>query len=148
MKIGGKTLRVFVLAIFIILLLLAIGVPPFLKARKQKQRNICANNLRHLTSPMVCCVPLSRNLKDGDKMEIKQVCMYLKGSTMPVCPSGGTYIVSWIVGGPTPKCSYHGDLLLDLCHYRTLKDIEEADYRGDAQRTNAPSSPATAGVER
>jgi len=100
-------------------------LPSFFKARKQAQRNTCLNNLRMLTSPMTCCVPLSYKLKDGDTMDPKTVLAFVKGATMPTCPAGGEYKVTWIVGGPTPKCSHHGDLLLEVDQVKDLKDLED-----------------------
>lgn len=134
------------IAIFILCLLAVIAVPSFLKAHKTAQRNACLNNLRMMAAPMTCCVPLSEKLKDGDKMDPSHVCMYIKGNTMPVCPAGGTYIVSWIVGGATPKCSFHGDLLLDVDHFKDLKEMEEADERARIAQPTSPGDVAARAV--
>ena len=101
------------------------AITAFMGAREISQREACLNNLRMMTAPMVCCVPLVKHLNDGDKLDPKEVCQYMKGATMPVCPAGGTYEVTWIVGGPTPKCSVHGDLLWKYDHVKTLKEIED-----------------------
>lgn len=129
-------------AIGILLLLAIIAVPSFLKARKQSQRNACINNLRQLTAPMMCCVPNEKKLAVGDKLEPKEVFQYLKQGAMPVCPAGGTYQVTWVVGGATPKCSVHGDVFWDLYHVRTLLELEELDHKNEtAQPTGRDGVP-------
>lgn len=88
---------------------------------------------------MMCCVPLSKGLSDGDKLDPQEVYRYIKvGKTIPVCPAGGTYDVTWIVGGATPKCSVHGDVFWDLYHVRTLKELDNLSHKtGKAQPTSA-----------
>jgi hypothetical protein len=132
---------------------IAFSIPAFLRARDTSQRNACLNNLRILTCPMTCCVPMAHRLTDGDKLDPKLVLECIKGYAMPVCPAGGTYQVTWIVGGPTPKCSVHGDLLWEYDHVRTLKDVEdrmvEDRNRMDAQQTSRgdSSTRTNAGLE-
>ena len=132
MKINQK--KVFVPAIFILILLAVIAVPSFLKARKQSQRNACLNNLRQLTCPMTCCVPMANSLRDGDPLDPKEVCQYIKGGTMPVCPAGGTYLVTWVVGASNPTCSVHGDLIWETEGVRTLKELDEKHHKTEAQQ--------------
>ncbi len=138
MKFNQK--RVFVPAIAILVLLAVIAVPSFLKARKKSQRNACLNNLRQLTCPMTCCVPMVKDLREGDPLDQKEVCQYIKGGTMPVCPAGGTYLVTWVVGASNPTCSVHGDLLWQTEGVRTLKELAEINHRKRqqlaAQQTN------------
>lgn len=124
---------IFVPAIFIVCLLAVIAIPSFLKARKVAQRNGCINNLRMLTSPMMCCVPLANKLAEGDPLDPDIVCQYIKGGTMPVCPAGGTYQVTWVVGGANPKCSIHGDVFWDLYHVKTLTELDKLSH--DAENT-------------
>jgi hypothetical protein len=128
--------------------IITVGVPAFLKARAQSQRSACINNLRILTAPMMCCVPMAKRLTIGDKLDPKEVCQYIKGNTMPVCPAGGTYIVTWEVGGATPKCSVHGDVFWDLYHVKTLEELEELEYRSEkaGQTSEGDSSTRTARV--
>ena len=116
-------------SIAILLLLAIIAIPSFIKARKQSQRNECINNLRQLTEPMMCCVPLSTKLAVGDKIDPQQVFQYLRQGAMPVCPAGGTYQVTWVVGGATPKCSVHGDVFWELYHVKTLLELEELEHK-------------------
>ena len=129
MKRGTKAL----LIVAALAAIVAVGAPAMLRARAESQRNVCINNLLQLTGPMMCCVPMAYRLSEGDPLDPRRVCEYIKGNTMPVCPAGGTYSVTWIVGGPTPKCSVHGDVLWDLYHVRTLKELDELNHR--AERT-------------
>ena len=99
-----------------------IGVPWLLHAHKVSQRNACLNNLRQIDAVQTCCVPLENHLAFGDKMEPEECFQYIKAGKCPVCPAGGHYIISWVVGGPYPKCSVHGDLLQQLHGNRTFRD--------------------------
>ena len=137
---------VLVPAILVLCILAVIATPLFLKARKTDQRNACLNNLRMLARPMACCVPLSKGLKDGDEMDPSDVCMYIRGNRMPVCPAGGDYIVSLIVGGPTPQCSFHGDLILDVDHFNNLKEIKETHAKARIAQPTSAGDVATRAV--
>jgi hypothetical protein len=100
-----------------------VAVPTAIHVRRVSQRNECLNFLRQLTEPMTCCVPLSQKLREGDPMEPGDVLAFTRYKTLPRCPAGGTYRVSWVVGGPTPKCSYHGDLLWTQHHIKSLSEL-------------------------
>jgi hypothetical protein len=136
--------RVIVAAISIALLLGIVVVPSFLKARQQSLRNACINNLQQLTAPMMCCIPLEKKLAVGDKLDPKEVYLYMK--EVPVCPAGGVYQVTWVVGGATPKCSVHGDVFWDLYHVRTLLELEELNHKGETapkgSRNKASAAPS------
>ena len=131
-----KALRIFVAALLILTLLAAVALPSFVTARKRAQRNACLNNLRMLSLPMTCCVPLANKLAYGDKLDPAVVCTYIKGCTMPACPAGGDYIVTWVVGASNPVCSVHGDLLFETTGCKTLKELEETRHRADTQQKN------------
>ncbi len=75
------------------------------------QRNQCMENLRQLSAPLACCVPREQNLSKGAALDPKQIAQYLKGGTIPKCPSGAEYDVVWKVGARYPRCPYHGALL-------------------------------------
>ena len=116
--------------------IVAVAVPSFLRARDISQRNACINNLRILTGPMICCVPMAQRLTEGDKLDPKLVFECIRGNAMPKCPAGGTYQVTWIVGGPTPKCSVHGDVFWDLYHVKTLSELDNVGHKSEyAERT-------------
>ena len=141
MKINQK--KVFVPAIVILALLAIVAVPSFLKARRTSQRNACLNNLRQLTCPMTCCVPMVRNLREGDPLDKTEVCQYIKGGAMPVCPAGGEYVVTWVVGASNPTCSVHGDLLWEAEGVRTLKELDEINHRKRQQAAQQPAGAVT-----
>lgn len=103
----------FVVALPVLALIAAIAVPFSLKARAESQRNACRNNLRQMDCVLYCCNPRTEGLAEGDMMDPKTCFQYIKGSTIPVCPAGGKYIVSYVVGGPGPRCTVHGGLLHD-----------------------------------
>lgn len=100
----------------------AAGAPLALYARKLAQRKACLNNLRQIDCVQVCCVPLANNLAFGDTMNSQECFRYIKEGACPVCPAGGTYDISWVVGGPYPKCTVHGNLLQQLYGDRVFKE--------------------------
>lgn len=115
-----KALLVFVPAILIILLLLVVALPSYIRARKQSQRNACLNNLQQIECPLTCCMPLEKGLAEGDTIDLKEFSQYMMKGTIPICPGGGEYIISYIVGGPYPRCTVHGNLLQEVYGDRTL----------------------------
>lgn len=135
-----KRKSIFLLVGITVVVVAVAGIPSFLKARARSQCNACLNNLRQLTCPMTCCVPMAKQLKDGDPLDPKEVCQYIKGATMPVCPGGGSYLVTWIVGASNPTCSVHGDLLWEAEGVRTLQELGEKHDRSRAQQTSGGDS--------
>jgi hypothetical protein len=127
----------------LVAVLLAFGIGGGIKAFRQqearRQRSACLNNIRQLVAPMTCCVPLERRLRDGDPLNPTNVLEYIKGQAMPTCPAGGTYIVTWIVGASNPVCSFHGDLIWETEHVRTLKELDDIRHR----RPQSPSEVAS-----
>jgi hypothetical protein len=102
-----KATSVFVPAILIIILLALIAVPSFLNARKQSQSNACLNNLRQIDSGSESWAAASAKSR-GDKIDVPEVCHYIKGDMLPICPAGGTYTGPPL--GLSPRCSVHGAL--------------------------------------
>jgi hypothetical protein len=92
-----------------VLTLLFLGVA-FRDLRQEAQHSECINRLCQIDCPLHCCVPLSMKLKEGDRMDPKIVAQYVKGNTIPKCPCGPEYEISWIVGGPSPRCPIHGGI--------------------------------------
>jgi hypothetical protein len=111
----------------------AVGVPWFLHARKIAQRNVCLNNLRQIDCVQCCCVPLANNLSEGDIMNPKDCFQYIKGATCPVCPAGGQYIISYVVGGPYPKCTVHGDFLQEVQGNRQIRECIRRKSESDVE---------------
>lgn len=56
-------------------------------------------------------MPLELGLTNGAHLDPKILATYLKDKKIPKCPCGPEYEIIWVVGGPLPKCPYHGDLL-------------------------------------
>jgi MFS family permease len=108
MTVKGRLLFVFAPVILIFLLLVVLALPSFFKACATSQRNACHNNLIMIRSGIDATAMVYR-WKDGDPVQPELVAQYLKGSTLPVCPSGGSYSIP--LAGKNPTCSVHGDLL-------------------------------------
>ncbi len=125
-----KAMFVFVPAILIIILLAVIAVPSFVKARKQSQRNACLNNLRQIDSGSEAWAAANAKGR-GDHIDVDEVCRYIKGPTLPGCPSGGEYIIPPL--GENPTCSVHGDML----GLRTFPQKWEEGYREAVKQMNA-----------
>jgi hypothetical protein len=66
-------------------------------------------------------MPIEKGMAIGDIMNAKEFLQYMRSGVLPICPAGGQYIISWIVGGPYPRCSVHGDLLQKYCGDRTFR---------------------------
>jgi hypothetical protein len=70
-----------------------------------KKRNACINNLRIIDAGKEQWAMVARK-SDGDPVNVRAVCEYIKGNTIPICPSGGTYKFNAI--GSDPECSVPG----------------------------------------
>jgi len=83
----------------------AIAIPSFVKARETSQKNACINNLRQIDSAKEQWA-MAGQKADGDAPDVAAACQYIRGSTAPTCPKGGTYEFNPI--GSTPTCSIPG----------------------------------------
>jgi len=117
-----KASRVYVIAIWIIILLVVIALPSFLNARKKSQRNACLNNLRMIYAGMYSAA-MAFSIPEGGLVPIVEVTRYLKGSTLPACPSEGKYTVPSV--GENPTCSEHGDLFAEEGIVATAPDLTQ-----------------------
>jgi hypothetical protein len=70
-----------------------------------QRRNACINNLRMIDAGKEQWAMVARK-SDGDPVDVRAVCEYIKGGTIPICPSGGTYKFGPI--GANPECSVPG----------------------------------------
>lgn len=116
----------------VILTLILVGsMIGFLIRRNNHLRNQCTNNLRQLYHPMHCCVPMEQGLTNGATLNPKDVAQCIKGGKIPKCPCGPEYKIIWVVGGPPPKCPYHGDLLATLSNINDHKKAEQVQSEPD-----------------
>jgi hypothetical protein len=83
-------------------------MPSCRNEQKKSMSNVCLNNLRLIASAIESWV-LESGKNIGDTVDIAAVSDYMKGATLPVCPSGGKYDIPPV--GKRPTCSIHGDLL-------------------------------------
>lgn len=92
----------------LILLLLPIAIPNFVKARSTAQKNACVNNLRMIDAAKNQWA-LEGSKKPGDIPTAQDLKPYLKNGILPVCPSAGIYTIGAVSNVPT--CSISGHLL-------------------------------------
>ncbi|MGQ9662235.1 MAG: type II secretion system protein [Kiritimatiellia bacterium] len=97
----GFTLIEILMVIGVILLLLAIAVPSYTKARAERARQECVKNLKRIVRAKDA-VAARLSLADGDAVDKAEVDKEL-GGTPPKCPSGGTY--DYGVVGADPTCT-------------------------------------------
>ena len=86
------------------ILLIAIAIPNFEKARAVAMQNACINNLRQIQAAKEEWV-LEKNKSQGDVPTENDLTPYLAGK-FPVCPAGGTYTIGAVSNAPT--CSVPG----------------------------------------
>lgn len=121
---------------FIVAVIFAMGIVGFIVWRHNNFRKRCENQLRQLYCPMECCMPMELGLTNGTPLDPKILVTYLKDKKIPKCPCGPEYEIIWVVGGPPPKCPYHGDLLAAISHVNNHRDVQ-----GDRKNVNFQSEP-------
>ena len=105
----SNTTRDILIAAPVIVLLLAIAIPNFLRPRVTLSENACANNLRWIQEAKVKWARDMKKTKTAVPTEddLTPVLKVLgAGDSFPRCPAGGTYTIG-PVGDPV-KCSVGG----------------------------------------
>lgn len=99
---SGFTLVEVMIVVGIIGLIAAIAVPSYVKSRNVSRQNACINNLRIIDSAKEQWA-MEAKQSDGSTVVINDANEYVKGSTTPFCPTGGSYTYRNI--GSSPTCS-------------------------------------------
>ena len=90
----------------ILVFIIAIVVPSFVKARNTSSTNACVNNLRQIDSGKEQGALAFKWNSDTDCDEPGNkaiVNMYIKGNITPLCPNGGAYSYNRV--GKNPTCT-------------------------------------------
>ena len=87
------------------LLLVAIAIPNFVKARSTSGRDSCVSNLRQIDGAKDQWA-IENKVAKGGTPDTNAVCEYIKGNHLPTCRAGGTYSLNPI--GKNPTCRIGG----------------------------------------
>jgi type II secretory pathway pseudopilin PulG len=92
----------------IIGLLCAIAIPNFIRSRAASQQNACINNLRQFTSAVDQWALETGQTAGAPAPANADLTPYIvlnASSSIPTCPSGGTYTVFAVSSTPQVSCS-------------------------------------------
>lgn len=92
---------------FVILLLVAIAIPNFIKARTTSAKSACVSNLKQIDAAIKQWA-LENKKADSEPVDMAEVTKLFKGSALPSCPAGGIYSPGITVGNK-PTCSLGKD---------------------------------------
>jgi len=98
----GMTLVELTFVILLLALLAAIAIPNFIRARTRPSGNACLANLKQIEGAKEQWA-LDNKKTAGAPVDAAEVNTYLKNSTAPRCPQGGTYTYNPV--GKSPTCS-------------------------------------------
>ena len=89
--------------VMIMVLLVAIAVPNFMKARTTAGKNACVANLKQIDGAIQQWA-MENKKANADPVDMAQAAKFLKGGVLPSCPNGGTYSPGITIGN-NPTCS-------------------------------------------
>jgi prepilin-type N-terminal cleavage/methylation domain-containing protein len=104
---AGFTLLEIMIVVTIIGLLASIAIPNFVKARAVSQQTACINNLRQITAA-VDDWALESGHAAGANVVMNDLTPYIElnsNSSIPLCPSGGSYTLGMVGSLPQVSCS-------------------------------------------
>jgi prepilin-type N-terminal cleavage/methylation domain-containing protein len=105
----GFTLVEILIVVGIIGLLAAIAIPNFVRARSTSQQNACINNLRQINSAVQQWAMETGQAAGSPPPNMStDLTPYIQlnsNSSVPTCPSGGTYTINNISVVPQVYCS-------------------------------------------
>ena len=106
MKISSRrafTLVEIMIVLAIIAIILAIGLPNYLKSGTASKKVACINNLKQIDSAIDQWA-IENNITDGT-MPTDDIYNYIKNTNRPTCPSGGDYTFYPVGETPQVRCS-------------------------------------------
>ncbi len=98
----GFTLIEIMIVVGITGMLAAIGVVSYLRSREFSAKNACIENLRQIDAAKHLW-GFEHNKALSDTPQEAEISIYIKGDSLPECPTGGTYSINNI--GTNPTCT-------------------------------------------